>query len=285
MTDDRLDVARRHAPVLYHEFDPECGRQDVPGPFDFDGNRVANDNWDDFPLHAIEPTVYYTVLETETHLFIAYHVFHPRDWAPITLYVQDTHENDGENLQVVVEKSTGEVVMLFTQAHFCGGVYVNDRDQIESADVEIRGPFTLEGTHPAVYVESQGHGIYGEIDPFEHGLILRAGDEAREPEPPYSGEATYVLESLPAKIGPHLLESIGDGKLFDGLVEYRGQPVPRYWDGDRFSGPLGNDRGISPYALDFGFSEPELGSLYYDPARRYADVLDIRTEWSTRYVR
>jgi hypothetical protein len=138
----------------------------------------------------------------------------------------------------------------------------------------------------AVYVESQGHGIYGEIDRFEHGLVLRVADEAPEPDPPYEGEATYVLESLPAKVWPGVSsgELLGDGRLFDGTVHYRGRPVPRYYDGDRYSGPLGNDRGISPFALDFGFSEPELGSLLYDPARRYAEVLTIRGPWSTDYV-
>ena len=92
-----------------------------------------------------------------------------------------------------------------------------------------------------------------------------------------------MLESLPSKVWP-VEGHVGDGKMFDGSVTYAGREIPRYYDGDRYSGPLGNDRGISPFALDFGFSEGKLGSLFFDPAGRYAESLTIDGPWSTRYA-
>ena len=81
---------------------------------------------------------------------------------------------------------------------------------------------------------------------------------------------------------------VGPGGLFDGTVRYASGDleveVPRYYEADRFSGPLGSDRGIAPFAMDFGFSEGELGSLFFDPAGRYPQVLAVPEPWSRRYL-
>jgi len=60
--------------------------------------------------------------------------------------------------------------------------------------------------------------------------------------------------------------------------------VPRYYDAGRFSGPLGRDRAISPFALDFNFDKGTLGALFFNPARRYAEQLNITVPWSKRYL-
>ena len=115
--DRHLEVARRYAPIVLQETHPRRGREDLPSNFDFDGDLVGRNNWEAFDRFCLVPTVYYALLETETHLFLTYHLFHARDWAPIPLGLQDTHENDGENLQVVVEKASGLPVLLYAQAH------------------------------------------------------------------------------------------------------------------------------------------------------------------------
>lgn len=280
------DLALRHAPILYHEVDPEAGRQDLLAAIDFDGNLRGTDNWENMARFELVPTVYYHVVETATHSFISYHVFHPRDWAPVRLGVQDTHENDGENLQVVVDRATDRVVLLFTQAHFCGGVYAGPGGPIGDGRESIRGPLELEDGRVIVFVESQGHGIYGGRGRFERGLVLHPARTADEPSPPFEGRAPYVLESLTVRIWPGVADGslVGEDRLLDGVATYEGHPVPRYYEADRFSGPLGSDRGISPLALDFGFCEPELGSLFYDPAGRYAEVLAIEGPWATEYT-
>lgn len=315
LTDAHLELARAYAPAIYHAVDPEGGRQDLPTRVDFDGNLRGDDNWESFPRWELPPVVYYAVLETRTHWFVTYHLFHPRDWEPVRLGVHDTHENDGENLQVVVDKQSGRVVLLFTQAHYFGYVYWNDGAGLGDGEEEREGPLLLtddagrpdpDGRHAGVFVEPRGHGILGALDPdaevtvapdgaarFERGglvLLPAARDEVvREPA---SGapRATYALESTTLKLWPGLRDGtiLGEDGLYDGTCDYACPEVsigvPRYYEADRFSGPFGADRGISPFAVDFSFWSGELGALFFDPARRYAACLKVPEGWSTEYL-
>lgn len=187
--------------------------------------RVSN------PYSELLPTDSYAILETETHYFISYHLFHPRDWNHFTVWLNDTHENDGENFQVVVRKSDGRVVLLWTQAHYRSRVYTFVGSGIESAASQISGVFQTvdsngvpgeKGTHACVFVESEGHGIYSTMDTdtevrvnadgtfrFNGGSGLRfrpaqAGDEIKEPEDTRSGEVPYQMDSITAKLWPLL---------------------------------------------------------------------------------
>lgn len=316
--DERLDLACRYAPLVFQETDARRGREDLPSNIDFDGDLVGRNNWENFERFRLVPTVYYALLETETHLFLTFHLFHPRDWAPFPLGLQDTHENDGENLQVVVEKGTGLPVLLFAQAHYRGRAYANDRARFRDREVRIRAGFRTfddagapdpAGTHVAVYVESQGHGIYGSEDRSARisigpggegrfkkgsGLVLRPareGEEVRQPASFTSGTVPYRLESTIAKLWPGVRDGtlVGNGALFDWPCPYEDARVrlarlPRAYDGDRYSGPLGNDRGISPFAVSFGFSCGEVGSLFFDPAARWKRALRISEAWESRYL-
>ena len=320
VVDDRLEVARAYAPYVYHEVHEERGRQDIPTRVDFDGNLRGDDNWDHLPDYELPPALYYAVLETETHWFIAYHIFHPRDYSCVTLGVHESHENDGENLQVVVRKATGRVELLFTQAHYCGGVYAAPGSGYADGTEGIRGPLLLvdeagrpaaDGRHAAVFVQAYGHGIYGALDGgaskvrvepdgravFERaGLVFRParpGEGVREPALDAREPVPYALESTAAKLWPGLRDGdravLGEDGLVDGTLAYEDERVrigvPRYYEADRFSGPFGPDRGISPFAVDFGFSEGTLGALFFDPARRYAECLKVPGPWSRAYIR
>ena len=309
-------VAALYAPYVYHATERTGGRQDIISNIDFDGDLVGNNNWENFDRYRLKPTIYYAVLETDTHYFITYHLFHPRDWSHFSFWVNDTHENDGENLQVVVRKSDGRVVLLWTQAHYNCEVYANPESGIESAEIKIAGNFqTVDdrgepnpaGRHVAVFVESQGHGIYGALDSnsevvldnegnysFEQGSGIlfrpaRPGEDVAEPET-FSGDCAYQLDSIVLKLWPLLVggELTGDGDLLDGSFPYRDdivdiKEVPRFYDANRFSGPLGSDRGISPFALDFFFDRGTLGALFFNPAKRYQASLKIAGDWSTEY--
>lgn len=315
--DPLYPIAYRYAPFIYHATDKKGGRQDLISNIDFDGDLVGNNNWENFDRYELKPTVYYAVLETETHYFIAYHLFHPRDWNDFTFYLHDTHENDGENLQVVVRKSDGRVILLWTQAHYGSDVYANSGSGISRGRTKISGRFQTVNEHgipdtsemhAAVFVEEQGHGIYGTLDSgsdvvlysdgsyiFKGGSGLlfrptRPNEAITEPTIYTSGEVAYQLDSITMKLWPLLRdgELTGDGKLLDGAWRYKDElvdvPVPRYYDADRFSGPLGPDRGISPFALDFSWSKGTLGALFFNPAKRYAERLKIEGAWSFEYV-
>ncbi len=315
VVDEDLELARAYAPWIYKEIHPTRGRQDLPAPVDFDGDLDGENAWEHFPEFELPPTVYYAVLATETHWFLTYHLFHPRDWTAFDVGLHLTHENDGENLQVVVERASDAVVMLFTQAHYGGGVYVPEGSSIASAAEEIRGPLLLvdaegrpdaDGRHAAVFVERGGHGIYGALDRRSgvtvagdgravfatSGRAFRpaaAGEAVREPELAGAEPVPYRLESTTARLWPLLRSGalVGEGRLLDGAVPYADARVsvgvPRYYEANRFSGPFGPDRGISPFAVDFGFDPPHLGALFFDPARRYAECLAVPEPWSLEY--
>src|SRR5258708_7175038 len=74
-------VAARFAPIFYQALGDKP-RSDYITNFDFDGDWRGDNNWEhtddkSFPLRAY---IYYAVSETQTHFFIHYVVFHPRDY-------------------------------------------------------------------------------------------------------------------------------------------------------------------------------------------------------------
>jgi len=316
VVDADLELARRYAPWVLHEVHATGGRQDLPAPIDFDGNWNGDDNWESFPRCELVPTLSYAHVETATHHFLTWHVFHPRDWEPFDVGLHMTHEGDGENLQVVVDKATQRVVLLYTQAHYEGIAYANEGCGFADGERELAGPFQLvddvgrpsaTGTHAVVFVESKGHGIYGSLDPssrasiaadgsvrFERqGLVLRparAGELVAEPTLDAREAVPYRIESTTAKCWPGVRDGslVGAGRAFDGAVRYDDARValdlPKYHRGDRFSGPLGSSRGISPFAVDFGWSAGTIGALFFDPAARWADQVRVPATWSREYV-
>lgn len=311
-------IVAQYAPFVFAATARTGGRQDILSNIDFDGDLVGNNNWENFDHFELAPTVYYAILETGTHYFISYHLFHPRDWNQFTVWLNDTHENDGENFQVVVRKSDGRVVLLWTQAHYRSKTYVRHGSGIESGAMRLAGEFQTidsngvpsdEGTHACVFVESEGHGIYGTLGSNSEvrlnsdgsftfdgasGLLFRPaqpGEQVNEPRNTSSGEVGYQLDSITMKLWPLLRDGMltGDGKLLDGSYPYQDELVdikegPRFYDGNRFSGPFGSDRGISPFALDFSFDRGTLGALFFNPAKRYAEMLKIADPWSLEYV-
>jgi hypothetical protein len=314
--DEDLDLARAYAPWIFHAVHPTRGRQDLPAPVDFDGDLDGGNNWEDLPRCELVPTAGYSVLETSTHWFLTWHLFHPRDWDLIDLGLHMTHEGDGENLQIVVEKASGRVALLFTQAHYRGRACARSDSGLGDGKVKLRGePLLLDddgrpdprGHHAAVFVQSRGHGIYAVGDDcaevsigadgratFEaQGLVLRparAGERVAEPPLDAAQPVPYQLESMVAKLWPLYLrgELIGEDRLLDGPWRFAGPhgdvDVPRFHEADRFSGPFGPDRGISPFAVDYGWDEGTLGALYFDPARRHAELLRVPQPWSLDYV-
>ena len=71
-------LAERYAPFLAQEtwFQP---KSDTPARFDFDGDWHGDNNWDALEEGSSQAYVYYAVVETATHWFLIYNVFHPRE--------------------------------------------------------------------------------------------------------------------------------------------------------------------------------------------------------------
>jgi hypothetical protein len=184
-TRDR-EIAGAFAPIFYQALGDKP-RSDYITNFDFDGDWRGDNNWENtdektFPLRGY---IYYSVCETETHYFIHYAVFHPRDYKggeKRGLLLSDiiregtkhgkkhdptgwlaeagvAHENDMEGALVVVAKNgkdpaRARTVYLETFHH-------NDFTPFVAGESTLKGVenFKIDEQRVLLYVEPKGHGI------------------------------------------------------------------------------------------------------------------------------
>lgn len=179
-------IASLFAPVFYQALGNEP-RYDYITNFDFDGDWVGDNNWDNAAKtkHPLSAWVYYAVRETSTHYYLQYAAFHPRDYKGGTgkgsmigkllrigmkpaasidptgraQEVAFAHENDLEGCLIVVEKKgtdprSGVVRYVETLAHNNFLKYLPQGETREGF-----GNFSLQGRRVKLFVEARGHGI------------------------------------------------------------------------------------------------------------------------------
>jgi hypothetical protein len=158
-------LAEHYAPLVAQEtwFQPKA---DFITRFDYDGDWQGDNNWDSLDQGTSQAYVYYTTMETETHCFLIYNFFHPRDYSDKCI-AGTCHENDNEGLILTIRKDGSEygyLQVMETLAH--NNVYSYRRDKGVRGNVHnIDGELELyEGSHPVVFIESGGHGVYGSTD-------------------------------------------------------------------------------------------------------------------------
>ena len=223
------DIAERFAPE-FHQALGDHPRYDYITNFNFDGNWRGDDNWVNadetrFPLKAY---VYYSVIETKTHYFLHYAVFHPRDYkggdkrgvllsellrqgAEVGGKYDPTgklgeaalaHENDLEGCLVVVAKVNAidqmHVVYVETVSH---NRYLKYVTAFTVPATSNRAIVHLAEGHPQLYIEPKGHGIEalaaGSQNPNGREiLVYEVGAEAGDPEADREGAVPYQLLSL-----------------------------------------------------------------------------------------
>jgi hypothetical protein len=155
-------IAEHYAPVLAQEtwWQP---KSDFPTRFDYDNDLFGDNNWENLEKGTSQAYVYYAAMETPTHWFLIYNAFHPRDYSDKCV-AGSCHENDNEGLILTVQKDGsqfGKLLTMETLAHNNVYSYTNDRN-IRNGVHDIDAKLDLyENTHPVVFVESGGHGIYG----------------------------------------------------------------------------------------------------------------------------
>jgi hypothetical protein len=180
------DLAVRFAPVLYQALG-DNPRSDYVTNFDFDGDWRGDNNWENAgeKKYALSGYVYYSVAETQTHYFLHYAFFHPRDYKggelkgrilseliregikrgseydPTGLADEAgvAHENDLEGVIVVVTKNGKEldrarVDYVETLGHSNFSRY----RPIESPSKDA-GEFKSDGQRVLLYIEPRGHGV------------------------------------------------------------------------------------------------------------------------------
>jgi hypothetical protein len=185
----RDEAVLEFAPIFAQKVDDEWPVADQIAPIDFYGSLTeVQKNWErlrDLPyndVNAIEPKIYYSVCETQTHFFIVYAVYHVLDWwkrvAPDNLYDLirerfDEHLHDMEGALFVVTKEHDPVRVdaVVTIAH--NNFYLYTNNWTEEGDEKflriVKFNETVDGQiwrddneRVKLYIECKGHGMYGD---------------------------------------------------------------------------------------------------------------------------
>ncbi|HYO84365.1 MAG TPA: hypothetical protein VES20_23375 [Bryobacteraceae bacterium] len=228
--DERYGTLARHwAPFIAQEtwFDYKA---DIPVRFDYDGDWRGDNNWDNLASGSSQAFVYYTAVETGTHWFLIYNLFHPRDYSD-TCAPAMCHENDNEGLVLAVRKDGsrfGRLDAMETLAHNRIYSYVAN-DRLRRGANTISGTVRFHGgSHPMIFVESGGHGIFavGPDQPYDPesdqfagstGITFVPAGAPGRPAHPNDRRVPYALLS----IDQHWWHRRDQPGLFDAPFAYR----------------------------------------------------------------
>jgi hypothetical protein len=306
--DFNYELASYHAPILFHQVGNNP-KGDIITRFDYDGDWVANNSWKNLPNFPTPAFAYYDVKETETHFFIHYGLYHPRDYMAFCI-PWGCHENDLEGLLLTIQKDSsrfGTLQVLQTLAHTKIRTY--------SKISEPRGSPQFASDHPRVtlFVEKQGHGIYAwnalthkkwneddevEIPLESEALDIAQGygprwfvfhDDFRSDDPSESSEGIFSYDLLPIweNFWLHRTET-GYGNMFsDKSFEHKGA---RYSVGRLPAGLAGQRWCLSCVSPPWGWHDLKSGSKrgdwFFDPAYEVqARIHETPTApWSMNYL-
>lgn len=275
------DLVRAYAPAIYQG---AASDQDYITAADFDGDWIGNNNWENQPTGDLSAHVYYSVIETDSHWFLFYSLFHPRDYTREPCEESNgCHENDMESLMVVVGKndtSFGQPQALLTLAHNHIHLYSVD-GLVEKGALRVEGTVTQEEGHPVVWVETWGHGIYGKRKILVPGkVVYRVGDSAEVPDGIKDDEVRYRLVPIYDSLWQHR-DDIGSGLAFDKAFDYLGYTLPASFDGEDW----GEDKANPPWGYNQEIGDVLLrGDWFLDPAKALSYFASFDGNFSTEYV-
>ncbi len=275
-------LARLYAPVFYQDSDNRDYHADYVVAVDYDGDFVGNNNWDNLEALGVDRkgVIYYAGIETETHWFLYYLAFHPRDWdiscQPIPLGPDLCHENDMEGAMVMVEKDQAgstRFLLMATEAHNNLDIFTNDSgiSALGSSHFHDTAVTFEDSTHPELYIESKGHGIcalyytstlycrhdLSSMPPVfggDDGLVYRVADVGEEPESGNDRDVGYELRLLDDDLWSRREDVCNEACLFDGLGDYEGISLGMSFNGDDH----GTDKANPPW----GWDDPSDGDVY-----------------------
>ncbi len=204
-----LELSYAHAPIHYQATDKLNLKADMLTSLNYDGNWIADDNWDNFNKGNFSAVVYYSVSETKSNWFILYSFYHPKRLMKNNK--GEEHENDMQGILSVIKKNKstyGDLEFMLTVAnnHF----YSFAKEKLikfgknEPIDGKIYFTDWQKHKHPKTYQEAKTHGIkaFATIDNFlgkknKNGIIYYPSKKSTSP--PLSTEnskAYYQLVSL-----------------------------------------------------------------------------------------
>ncbi len=297
------DLAYRYAPIHYQDTDSTNYRADYITRFDYDGNMIATDNWENLTRFPLAAHAYYSVVETCTHWFIAYGFFHPRDWTDSSF--DQEHENDMEGQLTIVRKDGtpyGRLEGMVTVFHNDFYSFVPAGSQLQNGHENIDGTLTLQqhdgAWHPLTVQQAKGHGLkafpftsdfHGK--PNEDGIIyFPSRSRAEIPQSGNDRQVDYMLIDFFASNG------LWQQQLSEAtLSRDQAQTFARWgaFKGDK-GGGCGNgvtvecstDSPHPPWGWDDQDDGPSyVGEMALDPAHLTAHYFSNLGNFSTKYLR
>lgn len=205
---DRAALALRWAPIHHQDVDRAGkhalgGGADYVARYDFDGDLDATNNWDRAgnPSYPLSAHAYYSVVETNSHWFIVYLFFHPRDWTGT--FFDTEHENDAEGLLVAVARdgsTHGSIRAAVTVAHTNFYSYVPKGSAWSDGKEDVDGILQMARyrgqLHPVTAQQAQGHGLKARPDYDIEGdgvVYYPSLTDAEVPEHPNDRNVLYRL--------------------------------------------------------------------------------------------
>lgn len=257
------EIAARFAPVFYQALG-ENKRADYITNFNFDGDWRGDNNWAHtndrhFPLKAY---VYYSAVETATHYFIHYAVFHTRDYkggelkgAILSELMREgakragkydptgiaeesalAHENDMEGCLVVVMKRDADLnrasaVFVETLRHNTITKYAAG----ETSEKDSKS-FRTADERPLLYIEPKGHGIEAYTGDKQTSnkdvVVYKVASQAVNPEKVKGQSVGYELVPLQTTLWAHAREGVN---ATYGEVHDYGEITIKLQSGDQVS--------------------------------------------------
>jgi hypothetical protein len=233
------EIAQRFAPVFYQSLG-ENKRADYITNFDFDGDWRGDNNWAhaDDRQFQLKGYVYYSVVETETHYFIHYAVFHTRDYKggerkgtilseliregarragkydPTGIAEESAlaHENDMEGCLVVVAKDGNDlkragVVFVETLRHNTFAKYIAGEASAKASE----GLRLIDG-RPLLYIQPKGHGIEALTSDKQTSnkdlLVYSFTGRADDPEKAETDSIGYDLVPIQTNLWPRARDGV-----------------------------------------------------------------------------
>jgi hypothetical protein len=291
----RAQLALRWAPVHYQDVDPTGshalgGAADYITSYDFDGNLNGRDNWDNAgnPAYPLRAHGYYSVVETDTHWFLVYLFFHPRDWTDF--YFDTEHENDAEGVLFAVQRdgsTYGKLQAAVTVAHNdffsyvpSGGTWTSGG---ESVDGTLQMTALADGTHPVTAQQAKGHGLkarpYYDITGGDGIIYFPSLTTAEVPSHYNDRDVLYKLVDILAPGG--MWDQRNNTSLFASFGTFAGDK-----SGGCGGGAIGcsTNAANAPWGWDDKNDAPPRGALAIDPAGLVRAYFTIPEPVSTSYT-
>lgn len=299
-------LAGKYAPLLHGETFADAPHYDYPTRFDLDGDWVAFNNVDYIKASAlkIEPNVYFSVTETQSHYFIFYIFYYPFRYAESE---SARFGNDVSGSMVVVRKSDQAPVAVETYYKMqewdersvsyitteSGFIPAGETPTSMKFDGMLDASVLFPNGHYVAYLSARKHESclwLDENNSYLDGCQLNAGIKASMSyvEFKYKGGAVTELSKVGGKFPAvasdvgygliHLLDSwwprrseVGADKMWENTYSYEphttgfpNRPKHNAPLPSLFVDPTGNDNGRPPWAWRH---YPQNGASFYDMPR------------------